>query len=78
MCLRSSLPSYSFKSVKVGLVMVSSIPKPSAIPLVKAVFPTPKSPDRTITHPFSSPCAKLSPSLRVSFILFVSYLFILI
>ena len=57
---------YSFTIVKVGLVITSSQPKPDAMPLVKAVFPAPRSPSRVIIVPFFNFSAIFLPSKKVS------------
>ena len=44
-------PSYSLTIVKVGLETKDEEPSPLAMPLVRQVFPAPRSPVRAITSP---------------------------
>ena len=63
--------------VKVGEQIGSVISNPCATPLVRAVFPTPKSPKRVNTSPgFASfpiftPNSKVSVSLKLSKIIYL-------
>jgi len=53
--------------VKVGLVILLSIPRPRAIPRVKTVLPVPSVPDSEITAPALSTDASFLPISIVSF-----------
>ena len=60
------MPQYSFIIVKVGLVIISAMPKPFAKPFVKVVLPAPKSPFKTITQLLFKLFAKFSAKVCVS------------